>query len=85
LKKGGTSGRSIESQIEVMQSCILDVIFDRLVYAAGDALQSGRINSWADGMCLIEGRFAVGSKSRERHEVYSENEVRGEVSGPIRQ
>jgi hypothetical protein len=62
LKRGGTSGRNIESQIEFMQSCILDVMFDKLVVAAGDALQSGRIIPWADGMCLIEGRFAVGSK-----------------------
>ena len=41
LKSGDTSGRSIESQIEVMQSCILDVMFDKLVVAAGDTLESG--------------------------------------------
>ena len=29
LKRGGTSGRNIERQIEVIQSCILDVRFEK--------------------------------------------------------
>jgi hypothetical protein len=62
LRRGDTSGRNIESQIEVMQSCILDVMFDKLVVAAGDTSQRGRTIPWANGVCLIEGRFGVGSK-----------------------
>jgi len=41
LKRGGISGRNIESQIEVMQSCILDVIFAERVAWTGDTLQRG--------------------------------------------
>jgi len=82
LKRGGTSGRSIESQIEVMQSYILDVIFaegcmDRR-FPAEEMKEP--VSRWSPSNCT---QAQEAEKSKHAMESVAKMTVRGEVLGPI--